>query len=428
MQFALLSAAVIALTHFIVRNDFISLFGLYSVGFIAYLQLNKLPVSWKQMLWAGIGLRLVALFSEPALSDDFYRFLWDGHVWTAGLNPYMYTPQALYGSSKLSGYSSEIYSLLNSSNYYTVYPPLNQYFFALPALLFGKNLLASTILLKASIFAAEVGTCLVFPKLLRVYELNIKQAGWYILNPLVIIELCGNSHFEGVMIFFLLLGLYFLKTQKWILAGICFSLAVNMKLVPLIFLPFLIKYMGFKKSAISMLIGILITALLALPFISKELVSNILSSVGLYFQGFAFNSFFYSILFDISPDDWKAKVATSLLLIPATFIVYHFFKTSIHAKNLVRYLILTLGIYFLFSAVMHPWYLCTLLALSTLNHQRWVITWTWVVFLSYFTYRVVPYEESPFMIALAYFILFTVMAFDYMSYKRNQNRLKQSEA
>jgi uncharacterized membrane protein len=69
----------------------------------------------------------------------------------------------------------------------------------------------------------------------------------YALNPLVIIELTGNLHFEAVMIFFTLLSVWLLVTNKWILASLALTLAISAKLLPIIFLPLLFITLVGKK-------------------------------------------------------------------------------------------------------------------------------------------------------------------------------------
>ena len=40
----------------------------------------------------GILLRVVLIPMFPNWSDDIYRFLWDGYLWNAGINPFDHLP------------------------------------------------------------------------------------------------------------------------------------------------------------------------------------------------------------------------------------------------------------------------------------------------------------------------------------------------
>ena len=49
-------------------------------------------------LWLVLGvavvMRLLTLLAPPILSSDVYRYVWDGRVQLAGVNPYSYVPAA----------------------------------------------------------------------------------------------------------------------------------------------------------------------------------------------------------------------------------------------------------------------------------------------------------------------------------------------
>src|SRR5690554_5340884 len=85
------------------RTDFVKLIFLYAALFyLAYLFIEK----WKQkfgiLVGIGIVFRLVFLFAIPNLSQDFYRFIWDGHLMAKGVNPYWFTPKMYFNDLSLS--------------------------------------------------------------------------------------------------------------------------------------------------------------------------------------------------------------------------------------------------------------------------------------------------------------------------------------
>ncbi len=119
---------------------------------------------------------------------------------------------------------------------------------------------------------------------------------WYALNPLVIIELSGNLHFEAVMIFFCAVSIYFLLKNKMLLAGIFLSLAVATKLFPLIFIPFLIKYLKRQNRLYFFATFFVCSIILFIPFLNPVFLKHFLESVSLYFQSFEFNGSIYKLL------------------------------------------------------------------------------------------------------------------------------------
>src|SRR5690606_27949888 len=253
--------------------------------------------------------RLVFIGAIPNLSQDFYRFIWDGRMLLEGLNPYIYLPRDLIAgvTPPITG-AMELYNGMGSlsAGNYTNYPPLNQLIFALAGLLAGKSILGSVILMRLVIIAADIGVLYFGKKLLESIGLPAHRIFWYILNPLVIIELTGNLHFEGVMVFFLLLSVYLLHYRKWVLSAVAMAASVLLKLIPLIFLPFLIYYfirsrnsekpLGWIRLMGYYLIVGLTVVLGFLPFLSVEFLNGFTSSIALWFQKFEFNASFYYVI------------------------------------------------------------------------------------------------------------------------------------
>ena len=78
------------------RTDYIKLITLYVALFIVSYKLIQITsVNFKFLLVAAILCRLVFLLATPNLSQDFYRFIWDGSIQLFGINPYHYTPNQI---------------------------------------------------------------------------------------------------------------------------------------------------------------------------------------------------------------------------------------------------------------------------------------------------------------------------------------------
>lgn len=90
-----------------------------------------------------------------------------------------------------------------SANHFTSYPSINQFFFSLAALFANNSIIGSVIVLRILIVFADIGILYFGKKLLVLFSLPVNRIFWYFLNPFIIIELTGNLHFEGVMLFFL---------------------------------------------------------------------------------------------------------------------------------------------------------------------------------------------------------------------------------
>ncbi|WP_304157639.1 polyprenol phosphomannose-dependent alpha 1,6 mannosyltransferase MptB, partial [Mesonia mobilis] len=204
-----------AFTYDLVRSDFVKLLSLYAaLFFLSFKVIQLQKTNWKLLLGFGIVFRLVFLFAIPNLSQDFYRFIWDGRLITGGINPYLSTPQEWMQSGNF-GVVAQARQLVEgmqslNASHFTNYPPVSQWVYALAGVLYPKSILGSVIVMRVILIFADVVTFIFIRKLLQQLKLPKHQALWYFLNPLVIIELTGNLHFEGLMVMCLLISIYLL--------------------------------------------------------------------------------------------------------------------------------------------------------------------------------------------------------------------------
>lgn len=397
------------MSYELIRNNFYHLIGGYAGLFLIYWLIQKY---WDENVTVIIGLgilyRLTVLFSFPNLSDDVFRFIWDGRLINAGENPFLHLP-SWYMESKtsFSGLTDELYSQLNSPEYFTIYPPILQSIFAISSFFFPKDIYAAAITMKAFIFFAECGSIVFLLKLLKRFEIHAKNIAIYALNPLVIVELCGNLHFEALMIFFLLLSVWWLAKNRIILAGLAMAFAVCSKLLPLMFLPFLIRRLGLKNSAIYFTTVAMATTLLFAPFLSAELFMNLYQSIDLYFQNFEFNaSIYYMVRYiGFQVKGWNiiqtAGPIMSAMTAMTIFVIAARERVTSN-KSLLQKMSIALLLYFAMATIVHPWYICTLVAFTAFWKWRFPLVWSCLIPLSYFAYSNPNYQENLWLIAIEY--------------------------
>src|SRR5690606_20692568 len=153
------------------REDFLKLLMLYAALFFISWKLIQLEkVNFWFLAIAALLFRLIFIAAIPNLSQDFYRFIWDGRMLLEGLNPYIYLPKDLIanGTAPIAG-AADLYQGMGnlSAGNYTNYPPLNQLIFALAGLLAGKSVLGSVIVMRLVIIAADIGVLYFGKKLLE---------------------------------------------------------------------------------------------------------------------------------------------------------------------------------------------------------------------------------------------------------------------
>ncbi|NEU65707.1 hypothetical protein GK091_02355 [Spirosoma agri] len=367
---------------------------------------------------AAILFRLALLFAMPRLSDDVYRFVWDGRLLSHGFNPYLYLPNSIVNTkiAQLANLYGDLFRHLNSPAYFTVYPPLNQILFGVAARLSSNSLFWNVVWLRVPILLSDIGSLWLLTKLLRQLGRSPNLALLYGLNPLVILELTGNLHFEAVMIFFTLLAAWWLlqDNQSWLSvlksAG-ALALAIGSKLLPLVLLPIIVRWLGWRKGIVYAILTGLFTIVQFVSFASLELVQNIFSSVNLYFQKFEFNASIYYVLRAIGYwfkgynaigfiGFWLSVTTTLSML----WISFRWRTVSIPAQVLA-----VLTLYFAFATTVHPWYITTLVAAAVFTRFRYPLVWSALIPLSYCTYRAVPYQENLWLTAIEYSVVFAFL-------------------
>ena len=214
---------------------------------------EKHRISWSPATILAIAAvaRLLFLFRSPELSDDIYRYLWDGLTLLGERNPYAAAPAAVQPTV---GALIGLQRLVNHSGLVTIYPPAAQLVFAAGALLGG-----GVIGIKALLVLLDLGSCFLILRLLTTFRLPAWLAVLYAWHPLPVLEVGVSGHIDAAGIFFVLATLCLLtglqgmvsknlppasdnrSVARWdhfplaLMAGATFACAMLVKLLPLVF-------------------------------------------------------------------------------------------------------------------------------------------------------------------------------------------------
>ena len=439
------------------RTDTAHLLIIYTTLFaFAYQIIKTSGFNFSLLVIFSVLFRLLFLFTIPNLSQDFYRFIWDGRMILEGFNPYLHTPDSFIQNGKFPITEAQaLYDGMGSlsASHFTNYPPINQLCFVIANLFPGQSILSSVIGLRLIIIAADIGTLYIGKKLLERLKIPSSRIFWYILNPFIIIELTGNLHFEGVMIFFLIWSLYLLHSEKWQWAAVVLACSISVKLIPLMLLPLFFTWFRtsnntnviasevnpsasnnkivtsrnlsnniFKLITFYIIIGCT-TLLLFLPFFSMEFVTNYSKTVGLWFGNFEFNASIYylarEIGYSITGYNEIGIIGKILPVITVLIILgFSFFKKQNNLPKLITSMLLVLTCYLFLSTTVHPWYVATLVLLSVFTNYKFPLVWSLTVVLSYLAYSNTEASENLWIIGLEYTIVFSVFIWDVFIKKR----------
>jgi hypothetical protein len=200
-------------------------------------------------------LRFIALFAPQFLSSDAYRYVWDGRVQAAGINPYRYIPADPHLSFLRD---AAIYPNINRADYaHTIYPPTSQMTFYVLA-----RISDSIIGMKLGMVAFDGMSIACLVALLRERALPATRVLLYAWHPLPIWEFAGMGHVDAIAIALLLLSFLFAARRAPLWTGVALGAATLVKYYPLVAAPALYRRWDWRMP----LAGVVTIALLYLPY------------------------------------------------------------------------------------------------------------------------------------------------------------------
>lgn len=187
------------------------------------------------VLLLAAAMRAVTVPPPPLLSTDAYRYVWDGRVQAAGINPYRYLPAAkeLEGLRDGGVGAGAVYPNINRADTApTIYPPFAQAIFAAVAQAWPSLFGVKAAMLAFDLLA--VGAALL---LLRAARLPPERVLIYAWNPLVLWEFAGGAHIDAAAVGLSALAILAAVRARPALAGGALGLAILCKLLPAALFP-----------------------------------------------------------------------------------------------------------------------------------------------------------------------------------------------
>ncbi len=412
-------------SYFVDRGNFLSLLFFFIIDFLAYYFIIQTEnIDSKKILRLTIVLHLIPMFALPSLSNDFYRFLWDGELLNQGINPYDFKPNELIWKQGFinSTYYEELYAGMGnlSQENYSCYPVVNQFYFYL-ATFFSENIFLNTVILRLLILATLFFGFIYLEKLLILTKIESSKKYLFFLNPLLIIEVSQNLHFEGVMLSFFIMGIYFISQINIFkaigLGSFFLMLSIQIKLIPLMLLPFILRFSGWKKAIFIWGLTLFFTIFISIILIHPTNYLNFLKSISLYFRQFEFNSFI--LYWYIQYGEWKYgynRIQTFgpyLSRIAIEFvIIFAWLGNNFSLKKMFTRMFFAMIVYYFLSSTVHPWYLLTPLLLSVFTSYKFILVWSFLVLLSYISYTTIDSSSLRFIFLLEYLIVFGCFVYE----------------
>ena len=331
---------------------------------VSYLLIAGLMfLSWrsaKDFTSAHIFLMVVAAvlsryFMLPVMvSDDVFRYIWEGRVLAAGFDPYILSPD----SSALSHLMNQYWDGINHKDWTAIYGPAALLVFSILS-----KISATPEFFKLFFVACDLAVLFVLYSFLKMKGLQLRSLLFYAINPLIMISFAGEAHLDSLQIL-LIVSAFWLQDQKKIhFAAVLFGLAVGVKFTSILFLPFLIRRENFY--AISVSIGAFLIPAFYLNVAHLSLFDSLLK----FGDQMQFNDSVHALFASMFGFSLAKLFCFILLLAFAT----GYWLTQ---DNTVRGGMLTMIVFLLLSPTVHPWYLAMIVAMAVIVKSPLVVLWS----------------------------------------------------
>jgi len=178
----------------------------------------------------AVAMRLLVVGHDPFLSTDIYRYVWDGRVQAAGINPYAFVPA---DDALRALRDAAIYPNINRADYaVTAYPPVAQMFF-----LVVTRISETLTAMRLAMVACEIVVVALLIDLLRRIHLPVAAVVAWAWHPLVIWEIANNGHADALMVALLMIGVWLLVRSRRVAGAVAVALAALVKPYAIVALP-----------------------------------------------------------------------------------------------------------------------------------------------------------------------------------------------
>jgi alpha-1,6-mannosyltransferase len=182
------------------------------------------------ILGLAVIMRLLVITDDAFLSTDIYRYVWDGRVQAAGINPYALVPA---DPALAALRDAAIYPNINRADYaVTAYPPVAQVFF-----LAVTRVSETLVTMRLAMVAGEAVIVVVMIDLLRRLRLPPTAVVAWAWHPLAIWEIAQGGHVDALMLALLMLGVWLLVRNRAIAGAVLVTLATLVKPYAIVALP-----------------------------------------------------------------------------------------------------------------------------------------------------------------------------------------------
>jgi rSAM/selenodomain-associated transferase 2 len=347
---------------------------------------------------AGLGLLGRLFFMGYPVSNDVFRYIWEGYIQTHGFNPYVYAPDDPAFQSLREGSLAAIWEGINHKELTGVYPPLAMLLFR------GLSEVSPTpLLFQGAMLACDLMIIIVLLLFIRMRDLPAGRLIFYAANPFILVYAIGEAHLDVIQAATITAGLYFLS-RKYNLSGfLLLGAAIFSKYLAIAILPFVVC-----RSNIRALLAVAVPVLAFLPF--SDDIGAIFHTLGIFGTTMHYNDSLAELA-RFLVGDFSVPLLVGLLLVclTAIFLLEH---------DRLRSVYLAIGTILLFLPTLHPWYLIMIAPFMVIYPSR---AWLYLMAAVIVTLPVVAveyqsgvFQEIKILKLIEYVPFFCLLTYDFL--------------
>jgi alpha-1,6-mannosyltransferase len=343
---------------------------LYGLAFAVYLlALQSASLSRRGLrLCLGLALvwRIALVLAPPLLSDDVYRYVWEGRIQLHGGNPYAWRDRP--AAPQWTALRDDVWDKVNHKDYTAVYPPLWQMAARAVTAMHG-----SVIGMKLFVVCCEALTLAVLARLLALRRLPAARLLVLAWSPLALVEIAGSGHNEALGILFVALAMLGLETGRPLLSALAAVMGLQVKLLPgLLAAAWARRYRAWHAA-----LALGVAALLVVPYAGAR--SGLWRSLGAYAEYWRFNETLFAALAALFGARLATLIGAAALAGLALFLAWR------RAEPVAAAVAVTCA-WLLLAPNVLPWYALWLLPLLVLQDAPGALLFTGTIALAYLVY------------------------------------------
>ena len=360
------------------------------------------------ILLFAVAFRITMLFSPPTLSDDIFRYVWDGKMQNHGVNPYVYPPNG----GEVAPLRDIYYPGINNKHISTIYPPLLQIVFRV------VDLIAHTpMAMKVCFILCDLGIIGLILILLRNHGYPLGRVLIYAWNPLVIVEVAGSGHNDPLALGLMLAALWAITADKPKLSILYLALSFVAKFFSVVLIPSF--FLGIRRIR-PFLIFPAVIVLFYLSYLDAG--DRLFHGLLVYSDKWRFNDSLFTLALTATGSLIHAKVVVGSIFM--VIVLGRMLSDRAHLQT--AYVLV--GAYLLLTPTFQPWYLIWIVPfLCFFPNRAWILL-TGLAMVAYnvliqFTQTGIWREET--WVRYVQFIPFyTLMIFDAIRYRMQAHRVE----